>query len=366
MVARDDARADGGLLDAAPRVARALALLAFVAALLSRVVEPALPGVWVGIDHLITAVRLVAAGSAQLFAVSSAATVVLLVVHTAKSALPAWLRAASVAAGGLVALAVMIASTLTLPASSGLVLGGAAAALGVLVAVHIARYYTLRAAALVLALLAGAGIVRLGAVAVAEWAGPLSEGPLLLAVRIASTVAWVFHALALVVSAVWTATHNGGGSRVWRGVLLALVAAATVMVVLVAKRGEDPEASGVVLFVARATRQLVVEPGPFIPILGQWVVACAAQLVVPFVLTTVRDRILAGAVALGLVAGSTLDVPLCAAALATAALALAHHPGPEFRRDPRPLRPPVEGAPAERDPVPAEPHAPGAAHPGEG
>src|SRR5690606_11442223 len=56
-----------------------VALLGVVSGLLARAVEPALPGVWVGMGHVITSVKLASALASQLFAVGAAAMVLVLV-----------------------------------------------------------------------------------------------------------------------------------------------------------------------------------------------------------------------------------------------------------------------------------------------
>ncbi|MCA9625786.1 MAG: hypothetical protein KC731_42480, partial [Myxococcales bacterium] len=65
-----------------PNVLWAMAWLAVLATLASRAVAPALPGVWVGVDHLITAAKLGAAITSQFFAVASTAVVMGLVLAT--------------------------------------------------------------------------------------------------------------------------------------------------------------------------------------------------------------------------------------------------------------------------------------------
>lgn len=314
-----------------------LAVLALAAALISRAFEPALPGVWVGVDHIITAVKLGAALLSQLVAVVSAAVMVGLVVATVRSTLPAYLRAYAVGAGVLVVLAVMIASAVRLPHVSRLVVGGAAALLVLLCARFSVRIFTHRAAALTLAAMATAGLVRVVAIALSPLAVPGSSPVWLTAIRGVVTLATAVELAGLVVALVWLISQPGAGQLklprprwILAGVLL--VVAGGVLYVVV--RGQDPEASGVSVLIARAVQELQTQPQPYAPMLVRGYLEIANWLIVLAILIfNPRGRLMSASVALALVARSTLEIPLCAALLAIGALVLGLHPGPDLRFD---------------------------------
>jgi uncharacterized membrane protein len=117
-------------------------------------------------------------------------------------------------------------------------------------------------------------------------------------------------------------------------VTLAVVVVGAALALYVAHLGDDPEAGGAALLVARAVQKLQLAPMPYTPALLRsfvelvgWLAALAA-LAVP-----ARARLMGAAVSLALVARGNLELPLCAVALVIAALVLAHHPGPDLRRE---------------------------------
>ncbi len=321
----------------APVVMWGLAILALAAALISRAFEPALPGVWVGVDHIITAVKLGAALLSQLVAVVSAAVVVGLIVATVRSTLPAYLRAYAVGAGVLVVLAVMIASAVRLPHVSRLVVAGAAALLVLLCARFSVRIFTHRAAALILAAMAAAGLVRVLAIALSPLAVAGASPAVLAAVRSVVTLASATELAGLILALIWLVSQPGSGQVklprprwILAGGLL-LVAGGVLFVVV---RGQDPEASGVSVLLARAVQELQTQPQPYGPAVVRGYLEIVNWLVVLAILIfNPRGRLMSASVALALVARSTLEIPLCAALLAIGALVLSLHPGPDLRVD---------------------------------
>jgi len=318
-----------------------VALLAMLAALLARAIEPALPGVWFGIDHVITAVKLGGALASQLFAVVSSAVVIGLVLSTVRTtSLPAYFRAYSVGAGVLVILAVMVASARKLPQGATLVLAAASGALAIMAARLSVRFVNLRGAALVIGFAAIGGVVRIVSILLAELTTLTGSDVALTSARIAATGASAFEIFAVVTAAVWY-VRRSRAERVrrrwprWPTLTLAIVCA--VLGIIAALRGRDADVSGGELFVARALTELLHHPEPYLPWfvraffeLSTWCVTLVTLLLCP------RTRLMSAAVALGLVAGITLEVPLCAMALSIAALTLVHHPGPDLREEMEP------------------------------
>jgi hypothetical protein len=314
-----------------------MALFGVLAALISRGVAPALPGVWVGVDHVIMGFKLGGALVSQLFAVASAAVIIGLVLGTVKSAQPAYLRAFAAGTGVLCILAVMIASAVRLPHASRLVLAASTGALALMGAIISARFYTSRAPALVIGAVAVAGLVRVGTILVA---GGASAGALVTVARVTATVSWLLEVLAVGVAVVWLATqprlHRGNLKRpgTLRWLLIGLVVVATLGLVVVLVMGSAPDASGSPLLLARAIEQLLPNPRPYSPPwireaveLFRWLLVAAVLAVSP------RGRMMTASVALALVATGSLEVPLCAASLVIAVLALGLHPGPDLRME---------------------------------
>lgn len=321
----------------APTVLWIMALIAVVAALVSRGVAPALPGVWVGVDHAITGLKLGAALISQFFAVSSAAVIIGLVLGTVRSALPAYLRAFAAGTGVLCILAVMIASAVRLPHASRLVLAVATGALAVMGGLSAARFFTSRAPAIVIGSVAVAGLVRVLTILLA---GQARSDVVVVVARVTATVSWLFEVASIVVAIVWLLTQPRVVSgelrrpvrpRWWLlGALIAAAAAVGTSVVI----GSAPDAKGAPLLLARSVEHLLANPSPYglpwareVVEVVRWLVVVAVMVVNP------RGRMMASSVALALVATGVLEVPLCAAALVIAVLSLGLHPGPDLRLD---------------------------------
>lgn len=315
-----------------------MALISVIAALVSRGVAPALPGVWVGVDHAITGLKLGGALVSQLFAVASTAVVIGLVLGTIKSSLPAYFRTFAAGTGVLCILAVMIASAVRLPHASRLVLAAATGVLALMGALGAARFFTSRAPAIVIAAVSGAGLVRVLTILLAGRAG--SSDVLVVVARVTATVSWLLEIVSIGVAVAWLITQPGvrsgklarrSRSR-WGWLVAILLAAAGLTAAVVV--GSAPDASGATLLVARSVEQLLSNPDPYAPawtreaIEGlRWIVVLALLAVAP------RGRMMTASVALALVATGMLEVPLCAVSLVIAVLALGLHPGPDLRYD---------------------------------
>lgn len=314
----------------------AVAAVAIVSQIVSRGVAPALPGVWMGADHAITAIKLGAALSSQLFAVTATMFVMGLTLAVVQGAVPAALRAFSVGVGVLTVLAVVIATMVRLPEISRLVLAVAASTLALACGHVAARYFTSRAPALVGAAVGVGGVARAVAIVVAGRATADKDATLAVVARLAATLSQALVLAAVVIALVWLVTtprlgrSRGASSVVALAAVLAMAAAGAIA----AQVGGDPEAEGAVLLTARTFEQLVARPLPYGPpalyagLEGlRWLAAAALLILAP------RSRAMAAGAALALAAGATLEIPLCAAALVIASLALVLQPGPDLRHD---------------------------------
>jgi hypothetical protein len=309
-----------------------LAIVATIAAILSRAIEPALLGVWERSDHIIHAVRLGAAGGSQLAAVGSSALVVGLVLAAVRHPIPSYLRAFAIGVGMLTLLALALSAVaVTLPDSSRLVVASAASLLALLAAREPARLFLLRAAALVVASTAASGFVRVATIGVMTYApeGPGETWGVL--ARALATLGWAVDlATVLLAAAILVTTAprgNAAGKTRVRWPLLAVVVVVPLLLVAGAQLGAEPERSGFPVLLANVARLLQIYPEPYIPGLGRsalemtrWVTAAGILVVMP------RGRMTAATLALALCAAGTVEAPLCAAALVVAALALALHP----------------------------------------
>ena len=319
----------------APTVLWIMALIGVVAALVSRGIAPALPGVWVGVDHAITGLKLAAALISQFFAVASAAVIIGLVLGTVRSSLPAYLRAFAAGTGVLCILAVMIASAVRLPHASRLVLAAATGALAVMGAASAARFFTSRAPAIVIGAVASSGLVRVLTILLA---GQARSDVMVVVARVTATVSWLLEITSVAVALVWLLTQPravpGGMQRPVRPRwwLLAVVAIAATGVGVAVVVGSAPDAKGATLLLARSVELLLANPSPYtfpwtreLVEIVRWLVVGAVMVVNP------RGRMMASSVALALVATGVLEVPLCAASLVIAVLSLGLHPGPDLR-----------------------------------
>ena len=317
---------------------RLAVLLAAVAAVLSRALAPALPAVWVGVDHLITATKLAAAFGSQLAAVSLLVLLMALLVTTvvADTAAPLWLRALLVGTGAPPAVFLMAASTSRLPLRWTLVVGFGVAVLGVTLALIYARRPGLRAAALVVGALALSGLLRLLAIVTTMLALTRARaGGWGVASRTLATLSW----LALVVGGAlalwWLLTQpNRPGTRSWLGRAgsVAAVLSVALALMLFAQRGGHAEAQGVSLLVARAGARFTHHPLPYVPhLLRVTVESVGVATAFGVLLRAPRSAMLSAAVAAALISDGMLEMPLPAALLVVAALVLMYHPPVDTR-----------------------------------
>ncbi len=319
------------------RLVWGVTLATLVAALFIRALAPALPGVWVGIDHVITVAKLVAAISSQLAAVCISALVMALVVATVRRPFSLALRAFSVGVGALVVLAVMIASATRLPQLSSMIVGLGAALLSAAVAIHSSRLLGLRAASLVVVAMAVSGLLRLAAigsslVVLAREGAPGWE----MAARALATLSWLTLLVAVVLGLAWLLTQPervGATRLLGRAATVGIAAFGALALMLFAQSGSG-EASGMALLVARASARLTPHPLPYVPWLlrltTEWLAVTTALAVVG---RAPRTLLMSAAIAAALLSDAALEMPLGAASLVVAALALMHHPAVDMRRE---------------------------------
>ena len=318
------------------------AFLTVVAALLVRAIQPALPGVWVGVGHVITALKLAGALSSQLCAVASAALIVAMVVVVARGSLPSGLRAFSVGVAMMVVLSLLISTgmlatvirwlmgrrlTVRLPVESALVLAGAVGVF-VMAAAHLrSRLHALRGPSLVVGAVGTSSLVRVVAVGCAYIAQRSGSATVHAVSRSLATLGFVLELVAVTVALVWMASawpqRPAGRARKSGLALLAVVLVVAALTSYLTLAGRDPEARGIAVLFARAAERLTSHPLPYLPgLVIAFVEAVSWLLVLSTLLLVVRGRLLAAAVALALLARGGLESPLAAAALALAACAL--------------------------------------------
>jgi hypothetical protein len=302
----------------------AVAAVAALAALLTRGVDLALPGIWMGSGHIINAVKLGGALLSQLAAVASVVLAVALVLAAVQSSLPSYVRATLVGGTVLTILAVMIASAVRLPQGSRLVLTGAAAFTVLSASASTVRTLPLRAPSLVLFSMAGAALLRLGTMVTATLVA--REDILLPVVRGLATGSAVLELAGVLLALAWLSVRPGFGVPLWRRarwVLASVVLLVAALGTLLSLRGREREADGAALLLARAVESMLARPEPYLPFVARsaaetltWLTVAGALVLRP------RGALASAAVALALVARGSLEVPLAAAGLVIAALAL--------------------------------------------
>lgn len=317
-----------------PTVLWLVAAIAAVAALVSRAVEPALPGIWVDTDHLITAVKLGGAVTSQLFAVASTAVVIGLVLATTSSSRPAYLRAFSVGAGVLTILAVMIASAVRLPEGSRVVLAATTALLALMCVRSTMQLYNLRAVSLLVACVGFAGLVRVATMLTVGLTTDTESGLVVVAARSTATLSSLLEIVAVLVAVAWLITQpkvgRDGTPRKMarpRFILLASLLFLSGLLTWLVSAGQDPDATPVMVLVSRSAFGLLTAPAPFVPDLVRvFVELLRWGALVTLLALRPRGPMMASSVAFGLIASGSLEIPLCAASLVVAALALTVHP----------------------------------------
>lgn len=321
--------------DDGPLVMWWLAAIGAIAALLARALSPALRGVWIGTDRAIDMVEACAGLMTQLFAVSAAAVAVGMISAVFRAGLPWRLKATALFGGGLAVFAVVVASAARLHRLLVFVFGTAAVVVAFRLARDAARHRSLRAGALVVGMMALAGMARLLAmVAVGVPSGlagatVTSPGLASILVTVSATLSFGFEALAVGLAVIWLARSSSRPRAVVFAVAAASVAGYGLVVV-----ASSADATGVAILVSRLVQVMLGGPAPAVGHGARVVLEIAAWLALFGVLTRgSRGRLVGGCIALTLLARAAPERPLCALALVVAALGLAldrHSPSEEL------------------------------------
>jgi hypothetical protein len=306
------------------RALRLLALLGLLALLVGRALGPALPGVAVGLESTIAALRLTGDLLSQGYAVAlSVGTLGLLLAHS-RAGGPLWERGAWMALGGVVLFLGLRAPALRLSPEAALILGSAAALSALLAGRSALRQLPTKRYAWPFLFLAVGALLRLGAVALGVWAGALPFEVASLA-RSLATAALALELLGLVTALAAAAPSRGRLVRPEALVALALALFATRGALL----GAEPDASSISVLTSRAAVFLGVSPASW----ASPAITTFATLLAPVAAATVLviggRSPLTGALVLALLARTTPEIPLCGMGLfvASAALSLASRDG---------------------------------------
>jgi len=325
-----DAASDDG-----PLVMWWLAAIGGVAALVARALAPALRGVWIGADRAIDIVEACAGLMTQMFAVCAAAVAVGMISAVLRSGLAWGLKVTALLGGGIAVFAVIVASAARLHRLLVFVFGTAAVVVAFRLARHTARHRALRAGALIVGMMALAGMARLLAMVAigvrSGQAGATVTSPELAStlVTVSATLSFGFEALAVGLAVIWLARSSSRPRALVLGMAAASVAGYGLVVV-----ASTADASGVVILVSRLVQAMLGGPAPVVGYGARVVVEIAAWLVLFGVLSRGSGgRLVGGCIALSLVARAAPERPLCALALVVAALGLAldrHSPSQEL------------------------------------
>lgn len=312
------------------RASWAVALLGAVAALLGRAVAPAVVGVWVGVDRIVTLVQFGAALAAQLFAILAIGLTMGLIIAVSRSLWPVGYRAFAVGAVGLVTMAVASAMFIALPEISGVVAGAVAAMLALLVARYGAAARDTRAVSLVLAGVGVGALLRVLAIGFAHLAREYGSVVYEQVAAVVATFGLVAHAVVLVIAFGWIAWRRG---TLWSWCGSVALVALAVAAGWLAAVGVQPDASGAAVLARRALTQLVHAPAPlWVPPAALAFLQVLTWLMALAVLARRQGALMVpSAICLALIAAGAPEAPLCALALALAALLVSVGPVPEHQ-----------------------------------
>jgi hypothetical protein len=232
----------------------------------------------------------------------------------------------------------MFASAVELPDQASLLVAGASALGGLVIARVRAPIASLRAPALCVGAVALAGLLRVAAIVASELAGEVlrsQPSALGIASRSLATASLLCEVAAMLIALAWLSAAPRS-PRPWRRGVGALVPIAAALATFAALRGLAPDASGAALLIGRAIGRLLVAPDPYASEPVRIFVEITAWLLIVLALVAPRalrspqgaaERPLASAFALALLARGQLETPLCALALLLAASTVALHPG---------------------------------------
>lgn len=322
------------------RAAWFVALLGALALLLGRAISPALLGVWVGVDGIVTAVQYVAATATQLFALLTLGLTVGLVLAVSRSRWPLAFRFYAVGAVCLVTLAVGSAIFLRLPELSGVAAGTAAALLALWVGWLGGRVAEARAASLIVALLGVAVAVRMGAIGLVLAAESAGSTVLEQTAGIVVTVELAVQLVAVIVAAGWLGSRTGLAMQLLAR--MGLVVAAGV-VVWVGVRGAASDASEWAVLTNRAIGQVITVPAPLVPpVVHGFVKVLCWVVAIAILVKRWHLPAMTAAVSLAFTAQAAPEAPLLAMSLTVAALLVSA--GAESARPAAPVPTPESSA----------------------
>ena len=296
---------------------RPLAAFAVIAMLLGRAFGPSVRGLVVGLGRTGDYLELAGAAVSQFFLILATVGAMALGLSALRAGLPAVVRFGAVFASGLVVLVTLSASASRVPEASLVLVGGVACALALLAAWDTIRTPFARATAVMLGLLGLGGLLRVVSVIIVMREGVAPEA-LARVARGVSTVGLLLDGAAMAVAVGFVASRS---KKLTSPATLAALAVA-LFATRQAIAGTSDEAAAMSVLLARAAKNLVLRPEPFVsPVIATFVAFAAPAIAVAALATRSLTPALSGAIALLLVARGAPDVPLCSLALVLASLA---------------------------------------------
>ena len=308
----------------------ALAVLGLIAAILARGVVPALPGIWFGVDRIIIALEVASALSSQMFAVGAVLALIGSLRPLMRGTAPVGVKVMSIGVVSLMSMAILFAmldrrfteAPALVVAIVAVVFAGVVARVGL-------RLVHLRAGSLVLAALAISGGLRALALVLHETVGVGGSDVVDVILTVAATLSVLSELLAVTLALAWLVLQPGKPPRV---LLLIGVFALAGAIVACASLGRDPETDLELIFAYRLLQSLSHDSGALPVAIAEALEALRWPVVLTALLGGSRSRYLAVAIGMMLIAGRTLETPLCALGLVVATLVIARHPPPDLRK----------------------------------
>jgi hypothetical protein len=298
---------------------RGLALLAVAATVLGRAVGPALRGLDTGLDAWVGRMDVLGAGLSQFLLPGQVAMLVAVTLSVLRmGSLPIGYRMVATGLAGVVlGLSAPASSTRLTPIfSASLALAAIVAALFGTAQSIVAKHT--RILGVLLGLMTLGALTRQTAWVMALVGGQQAALRMALASRWVATVALLVHAVAVAVALIWLATRQRRIASLWTTVASVLA----VMVSWLTDRATQGSLGAGKALAVRSAAQLLSQPPPLVAP-GVRVFVTTLGLLLALVAATRRREAPAvvSAMALVLVAGLDLDVPLCALSLTVASLA---------------------------------------------
>ena len=352
---------------------RCLACLAVLATLMGRAVAPALPGSMTGIERWIVAADDAAAFLSQLFAISGAAVLLVLLLNVLRAPrVAAAFRMGVAPASAAICTLVVAASAGPIDANWTLGLGLLSAALAAAATPLTLRAVSTRGVGMVVGLGAIGALVHVGSRLIAVQASIRALPAVFTIARGVATAALVLDLLVILLAFVWAVRGRIVPAIANGSVILAISAAASWG----AMRGVHYEASTWEVFAARTLAEFCRHPMPMVdPALRFFVDVATWGTTLGVLLARGRSHAQVAVVALVLLAHHATDIPALAMAMALAALLAplceaatrfasadptdsdapsAHLPrrrGPPGEKEPSPTAPPRAQPPATERPA---------------